>query len=69
MAVLSNDLIDVKFSKDMPVQPLDAMEVSKAGERTGLATETSALKLSADICCEGLCRSRGSEGGAQVPVQ
>lgn len=62
MPVLSTDLIDVKFSKDMPVQPLDAMEASKAGGRAGLATEASALELSADICCEGLCRSKGSEG-------
>lgn len=62
MPVLSTDLIDVKFSKDMPVQPLDAMEASKAGGRAGLATEASALKLSADICCAGLCMSKGREG-------
>lgn len=35
MPVLSTDMIDIKFSKDMPVQPLDAVEVSKAGENRG----------------------------------
>lgn len=55
-------MVDIKFSRDRPVQPLDVMEASKAAERARLASEASALKLSANICCEGLCRSKGSEG-------
>lgn len=35
MPLLSIDLMDFKFSKDMPMQPLGTMEASKAGREQG----------------------------------
>lgn len=68
MPVLSTDMIDIKFSKDMPVQPLDAVEVSKAGENRGSNWGISSETLSWHLLW-GAVQVQRQWWEAQVPVR